>query len=134
MLPGGLRVMLAVEPVDLRRSIDGLSEYVLTTLKQDPRVERAFFVFANAKRNRAKVLWRDATGWCLLYKRLDKNVVALPSSIPEGATSVSIDPRALSKLLDGVARVRRQTDKDVAREAKSKARALIKQPTLTTTR
>lgn len=134
MLPGGLRVMLAVEPVDLRRSIDGLSEYVLTTLKQDPRVERAFFVFANAKRNRAKVLWRDATGWCLLYKRLDKNVVALPSSIPDGAKSVSIDPRALSKLLDGVARVRRQTDKDVAREAKSKARALIKQPTSTTTR
>jgi transposase len=134
MLPGGLRVLLAVDPVDLRRSIDGLSEYVLRTLKQDPRVERAFFVFSNAKRNRAKVLWRDATGWCLLYKRLDKNVVALPSSIPAGAVSVSIDPRALSKLLDGVARVRRQTVKDVAREAKSKARALIKPPTSTTTR
>ena len=128
MLPGGLRVMLAVEPVDLRRSIDGLSEYVVTTLRQDPRVERAFFVFANAKRNRVKVLWRDATGWCVLYKRLDKNVVALPTSIPEGAVSVTIDPRALSKLLDGVARVRRETAKDVAKAAKTKARALIKKP------
>lgn len=128
MLPGGLRVMLAVEPVDLRRSIDGLSEYVVTKLQQDPRVERAFFVFANTKRNRAKVLWRDATGWCLLYKRLDKNVVALPSSIPEGAKSVWIEPRAMSRLLDGVARVRRETAKDVAQQAKAKARALIKAP------
>jgi transposase len=128
MLPGGLRVMLAVEPVDLRRSIDGLTEYVVTNLQQDPQVERAFFVFANAKRNRAKVLWRDATGWCLLYKRLDKNVVGLPSSIPEGAKSVWIDPRAMSRLLDGVARVRRETAKDVAQQAKAKARALIKAP------
>ena len=128
MLPGGLRVMLAVEPVDLRRSIDGLSEYVTKVLQQDPKVERAFFVFANTRRNRAKVLWRDATGWCLLYKRLDKNVVALPASIPEGAKSMWIDPRSLAKLLDGVARVRRETAKDVAKQAKAKARTLIKPP------
>jgi transposase len=128
MLPGGLRVLLAVEPVDLRRSIDGLRDYVTTVLEQDPKVERAFFVFANTRRNRAKVLWRDATGWCLLYKRLDKNVVALPTSIPEGAKSVWIDPRALSRLLDGVARVQRETPKDVAKHAKAKARALIKAP------
>ncbi|MBI2307909.1 MAG: IS66 family insertion sequence element accessory protein TnpB [Rhodocyclales bacterium] len=121
--------MLAVEPVDFRRSIDGLSEYVMTTLRQDPRVERAFFVFANAKRDRAKVLWRDATGWCLLYKRFDKNVVPLPASVPAGAKSVVIDPRAFAKLLDGVARVRRETAKDVARTAKEKVRTLIKAPT-----
>jgi transposase len=120
--------MLAVEPADLRRSVDGLSEYVMTTLRQDPRVERAFFVFTNRKRNRVKVLWRDATGWCLLYKRFDKFVAALPASIPDGAKSVAIDPRGLSKLLDGVARVRRETAKDVARSAKAKARALIKTP------
>jgi transposase len=129
MLPGGLRVLLAVEPVDLRRSIDGLSEHVTKVLRQDPKVERAFFVFTNTKRNRAKVLWRDASGWCLLYKRLDKNVVALPASIPDGAKSMWIDPRSLSRLLDGVARVRRETAKDVAKQAKAKARALIKTPT-----
>lgn len=129
MLPGGLRVLLAVEPVDLRRSIDGLSSYVTTVLQQDPKVERAFFVFANTRRNRAKVLWRDATGWCVLYKRLDKNVVALPSSIADGAKSVWIDPRALSRLLDGVARAHgRETAKDVAKHAKEKARTLIKAP------
>ena len=128
MLPGGLRVMLAVEPVDLRRSIDGLAQYATTVLRHDPKVERAFFVFANTKRNRAKVLSRDATGWCLLYKRLDKNVVSLPTSIPDGAKSVWIDPRALSRLLDGVARARRETAKDIAKYAKAKARALIKAP------
>lgn len=129
MMPGGLRVMLAVEPVDLRRSIKGLSEYVNTTLHQDPLVERAFFVFANTKRDRVKVLWRDATGWCLLYKLLDKNVVPLPASVPAGARSVVIDPRAFAKLLDGVARVRRETAKDVARAAKMKVAKLIRSPT-----
>ena len=128
MLPGGLKVLLAVEPVDMRRSIDGLSDYVTTVLQHDPKVDRASFVFANARRDRAKVLWRDATGWCLLYKRLDKNVVALPTSIPAGATSVWIDPRALSRLLDGVARARRETEKDVVTQAKKKVRALIKTP------
>lgn len=129
MLPGGLRVMLAVAPVDMRRSIDGLSEYVAMTLRHDPRVEKAFFVFTNTKRDRAKVLWRDATGWCLLYKRFDKLVVAFPSSIPEGAASVVMDPRGLARLLDGVARPRRQTAKEVARDAKAKIRRLIKPPT-----
>ena len=129
MLPGGLRVLLAIVPVDLRRSIDGLSEYATTVLRQDPKGERAFFVFTNTKRDRAKVLWRDATGWCLLYKRLDKNVVALPTSIPDGAKSAWIDPRSLSRLLDGIARVRRETAKDVAKVAKAKARTLIKAPT-----
>lgn len=126
MIPGGMRVMLAVQAVDLRRSIDGLSTYVVETLGQDPRADRMFFVFTNTKRNRVKVLWRDGTGWCVLYKRLDEHVVPLPSSIPDGAASMAIDARLLAKILDGVPR--RETAKDVAREAKSKARALIKAP------
>ena len=96
MLPGGLKVLLAVEPVDMRRSIDGLSDYVTTVLQHDPKVDRASFVFANARRDRAKVLWRDATGWCLLYKRLDKNVVALPTSIPAGAVGVDRPARSVA--------------------------------------
>jgi transposase len=126
MIPGGLRVLLATEPVDMRRSIDGLAEHTLLALGHDAKTERAFFVFTNARRDRAKVLWRDATGWCLLYKRLDKNVVALPDAIPKDARSMWIEPRALSRLLDGVAR--RETARDVARTAKSHARMLIKQP------
>lgn len=128
MLPGGLRVLLAVAPIDMRRSIDGLAAYLSLTLHHDPRAERAFFVFTNKKRDRAKVLWRDATGWCLLYKRLDKLVIALPTSIPAGAATLVMDPRGLARLLDGVARAPRETARDIARRAKAKARALISTP------
>ena len=126
MIPGGMRVLLAVNPVDLRRSIDGLQVYVVDALGHDPKGERMFFVFTNTKRDRVKVLWRDTTGWCVLYKRLDEHRVPLPSTIPDGAASMSIDARLLAKLLDGVPR--RETAKGVAREAKSKAREMIKAP------
>jgi transposase len=126
VIPGGMRVLLAVKAVDLRRSIDGLQAYVVDALGHDPKGERMFFVFTNTKRDRVKVLWRDTTGWCVLYKRFDEHRVPLPSTIPDGAASMSIDARLLAKLLDGVPR--RETAKEVARKAKSKAREMIKAP------
>jgi transposase len=84
MTPKGMTVLLAVQPVDMRRSFDGLARCVQEQLGRDARTERAMFVFVNKRRDLLKLLWRDATGWCLLAKRLDKNVVALPDHIPKG--------------------------------------------------
>lgn len=118
MVPGTLRVWLAMEPVNMIKSIDALAAIVVEHLKKDPKAD-GVFVFVNSKKDRAKLLWRDKTGWCLLYKRLDTRVVALPD-VAEGMTTASLDGRALAVLLDGVERVRR--DKDLAK--KSRARAL----------
>lgn len=121
MIPGGLRIYLAVLPIDMRRSIDGLIVAVRERLAQDAAAERALWVFANAQRDRVKVLWRDLTGWCLLYKRLDKNRVVLPASIPEGAASIVVDARTLAALLDGVARHKvKPTTRDIVKEARAK--------------
>ena len=84
----------------------------------------AMFVFVNRRRDMMKALWRDATGWCLLVKRLDDREVALPREIPEGASSITIDSRILAALLDGVARPHQETGKDVARASRDAASAV----------
>ena len=101
MTPAGMSVLLAIEPVDMRRSFDGLARTVQEQLGRDAAGERLMFLFVNRRRDILKLLWRDATGWCLLCKRLDERVVQLPTNIPDGAVSVAIDARALAALLDG---------------------------------
>ena len=123
MTPAGLTVLLAVEPVDMRRSFDGLALWVQEKLGQEPKMSNAMFVFVNRRRDMMKALWRDATGWCLLAKRLDDRAVALPREIPDGASSIAIDSSALAALLDGVARPRRETGRDVARASRAAAHA-----------
>ena len=116
MIPGAFAVYLAIEPTDMRRSIDGLCLAVKERLAKDATAERALFVFVNAKRDRLKVLWRDRTGFCLLYKRLNVRRVALPKEISEGAASLSVDARTLAVLLDGV-ETRKPTTREIVREA-----------------
>jgi transposase len=122
MTPSGLTVLLAVEPVDMRRSFDGLALWIQEKLDREPRMTNAMFVFVNRRRDMMKALWRDATGWCLLVKRLDDREVVLPREIPMGASSITIDSKTLATLLDGVARPRRETGKDVARASRGAAR------------
>ena len=100
----------------MRRSIDGLR-----------REAEAFgdveglFVFVNRRRDRLKVLWRDETGWCLLYKRLDAGRrVRLPSGEEE---RVRIDASTLAFLLDGVSQA--PTKDEIRREADEKVRSLL---------
>lgn len=121
MTPAGMAVLLAVEPVDMRCSFDGLALWVTTHLERDAMVAGTMYVFVNRRRDMAKVLWRDGTGWCLLSKRLDGRVVALPGNIPAGASSITVDSRTLAALLDGVVRRRGETAKSIARAARAAA-------------
>jgi len=124
MIPPALRIFLCAQPVDLRRSFDGLGALVVEKLDEDPTVDGALFVFVNTKRDKAKLLWRDATGFCLLYKRLDTRVFALPD-LPAQGTRVTLDARSLAVLLDGapVEPIPRATAKDMARAARAAVRA-----------
>lgn len=123
MIPGGLRIFVAVEPIDMRCSIDGLVAAVAARLKQDAAVERALYVFANARGDRAKMVWRNKNCWSLLYTRFDTGFrVLLPES--KGAASVSVDGRTLAAILDGVKK--RPTAREVVKEAR--ARVQISSP------
>jgi transposase len=118
MTPVGMRVLLAVEPVDMRRSFCGLSQWVKTHLGLETDTRGTMYVFVNRRRDMAKVLWRDETGWCLLSKRLDEREVALPTDIPAGASSITVDTRTLAALLDGIVRRPSDTAKSIARAAR----------------
>ena len=64
-----MRVLVAVEPADFRRGIDGLARMCRAELREDP-FSGALFVFRNRRRTAIKVLVYDGQGFWLCYKRL----------------------------------------------------------------
>jgi len=64
-----MRVVVAVEPADFRKGIDGLARLCEDTLQQDP-FSGWVFVFRNRKATALKVLVYDGQGFWLCYKRL----------------------------------------------------------------
>jgi transposase len=71
------RVFVAVEPVDLRRSFNGLFACVQQQLRLDP-LSGHLFVFTNRSRNRLKVLVWDGSGLWVCAKRLERGRFAWP--------------------------------------------------------
>jgi transposase len=100
-LPATLYV--AIEPVNLHLSFDRLAGIVREQLGGDPRAEAAF-IFHNRRGTHLKVLWFDGSGYCILYKRLDRGVYRIPVAIPARATRVSVSHRELELLLQGIDR------------------------------
>lgn len=99
--PSGVRVHLAVEPHDMRKSFNGLAS-IASVLVERGLEGGALFVFTNKRRNRLKVLYYDRTGVCVLAKRLEKGTFARPLASKAGASAMSLAPEALHLLLDGV--------------------------------
>ncbi len=64
-----LRILVAVEPVDFRKGIDGLSRVVKDALAGDP-FSGAVFVFRNRRATAIKALVYDGQGFWLCQKRL----------------------------------------------------------------
>lgn len=66
-----MRILVAVEPVDFRRGIDGLAAVCKQVLQQDP-FKGTLFVFRNRRGTAVKVLVFDGQGFWLLHKRLSR--------------------------------------------------------------
>jgi transposase len=64
-----MRVLLAVEPVDFRRGIDGLSQVCRALLTEDP-MDGTMFVFRSRRGKAIKLLVYDGQGFWLAQKRL----------------------------------------------------------------
>jgi len=65
------------DAVDMRKSFDTLSAIVREHVKRDV-LDGALYVFVGRDRRRAKVLYWDGTGLCVLAKRLEKGRFAAP--------------------------------------------------------
>lgn len=64
-----MRILLAVEPVDFRRGIDGLARLCREELESDP-FSGAAFVFIGRSAKAIRVLVYDGQGYWLCQKRL----------------------------------------------------------------
>jgi len=66
-----MQILVAVEPADFRKGIDGLATVCREHLKQDP-FKGTLFVFRNRRANSIKILVYDGQGFWLCQKRLSR--------------------------------------------------------------
>lgn len=99
-LPTAVRIVLATEPVDMRKSIDGLMAVVRSSWGEDV-YSGHLFVFVSRRGDRVKVLTFSRGGFVLYYKRLEQGRFRLPQVGAE-AQRVSLDATQLTMLLDGI--------------------------------
>jgi len=92
-------IHLATQPVDMRKSIDGLSALVADQLELNP-LSGQLFIFYNRGRDKIKVLYWDKNGFCLWYKRLERQRFHIPEKLPSDTLTISNDQ--LSWLLSGL--------------------------------
>ncbi|WP_335908927.1 MULTISPECIES: IS66 family insertion sequence element accessory protein TnpB [Shewanella] len=73
-------IYLHQQAVDFRKSINGLC-LIVEEHMQLSAFSGALFVFCNRQRDKVKVLYWDQTGFCLWYKRLEKDTFKWPKQI-----------------------------------------------------
>lgn len=66
-----MRILVAVEPADFRKGIDGLARLCRQVLQSDP-FSGALFVFRNRRGKAIKILAYDGQGFWLCQKRLSQ--------------------------------------------------------------
>jgi transposase len=71
------RILAWREPVDMRRSFDGLVGLVRGAMGEDP-LSGALFVFVNRRGNHLKLVYWDRTGFALFAKRLERGRFVIP--------------------------------------------------------
>jgi transposase len=84
-----MRILVAVEPVDFRKGIDGLVQFCRQSLGEDP-FRGVLFAFRNRRATAVKVLVYDGQGFWLCHKRLSEGRFRWwPSAANQGAKSLA---------------------------------------------
>lgn len=66
-----MRILLAIDPVDFRKGIDGLNAVCRQVLRSDP-FSGYVFIFRNKKATAIKIIMYDGQGFWMCQKRLSK--------------------------------------------------------------
>ncbi len=91
------RILAWREPVDMRKSFDGLVGLVRDAMTEDP-LSGSLFVFVNRRGNYLKLVYWDRTGFALFAKRLERGRFSIPGQ--DQAQSLSSEQFRL--ILDGI--------------------------------
>lgn len=100
MLPPSVKLYMAVQAADMRKSFNGLTLAVQNTLKQDP-FSGHLFIFFNKRRDQVRILFWDRSGFCILAKRLEKGCFKVPAP-NDDATHVDVEAAELGLILEGI--------------------------------
>lgn len=95
-----VRAYVCTQPLDMRKSFDGLSAAVSTILCEDP-LSGHMFVFINRRHDIVKVLFWDRSGYCVFAKRLESGTFRLPLT-QDAATGTALSLPELTLLLEGI--------------------------------
>lgn len=98
--PTNVRLYLATEPVDLRRSYDGLSALVDGTFGKQA-MSGDLYIFMNRRSNQVRILFWDRDGYVIMMKRLEEGTFRRVKAA-DGKDLVEIDAGELAMLLEGI--------------------------------
>lgn len=98
MVSSTVRVYLATQPTDLRRSFDRLAAEVANFLGHDP-LSGDLYAFRNRRGDRLKVLYFDRSGFAVWYKRLEAGTFCFPAATTR---SLVVSAAELTLLLEGI--------------------------------
>jgi transposase len=94
------RIYLAAGATDMRKGFEGLFGLARDRLQVEP-LSGHVFLFANAQRNRLKLLFWDGSGLWVCAKRLEKGRFWWPVA-PAGEAKVRLTSEELALLLGGI--------------------------------
>lgn len=94
-----VRVFVYAQPCDMRKQHDSLAALVREAMSYD-LLSGDYFVFVGRTRTRAKILYFDGTGLCMLWKRLDRGHFAKLWR-PDAAQGVALTHAELTLFLEG---------------------------------
>ena len=93
-----IKILVCTQPIDMRKSINGLVVLVIETLKQNPQSKQMFLFYSKSKDKIKAIVW-DKNGFILLYKKLEKERFIFPQDIH--STCLEINGDLLKWLLQG---------------------------------
>ena len=96
-----VRIFVCREPVDMRKSFDGLSGAVIDVVDHDPQSGH-LFLFFNRKRSMMKALVWEASGYWVISKRLDQGRFQVFDRLSEHKARFELSSSELALLLDGI--------------------------------
>ncbi len=94
-----MRILVAVDPADFRKGIDGLAQLCRDRLSEDP-FAGTVFVFRNRRATMLRVLTYDGSGFWLCQKRLSTGRYRFWPSDGEGGTK-TLEAHQVQLLLSG---------------------------------
>ena len=94
-----IKLYVLSKPVDMRKSIDGLTFLVTDMMTVSPQ-SNSLFIFYNKAKDKVKAIYWHKNGFVLLYKRLESGRFKIKCSLEQ--TYAEINSHQLDWLLAGL--------------------------------